>query len=127
MHTIRLELTVETCERASILHRYNICVAMLAVATVWLHGKTEGLDLATEVRVRERFSVNFTEMWVVAGALPAPFGLARLKGDPSENQSVRAGSIWLRDQRQNPCPNSGPTGGECADLLTRSGYARDAD
>ena len=93
MHTIRLELTVETCERASIQHRYNICVAMLAVATVWLHGKTEGLDLATEVRVRERFSVNFTEMWVVAGALPAPFGMARLKGDPSENQSVRAGSI----------------------------------
>ena len=80
MHTIRLELTVETCERASILHRYNICVAMLAVATVWSHGKAEGLGPATQKGVRERLSVNFTEMWDDAGALPAPFGMARLVG-----------------------------------------------
>lgn len=44
----------------------------------------------------------------------------------SENQSVRAGSIWLPNQHQNTWCNSGPTGGECADLLARSGHARDA-
>lgn len=84
MHTTHLELEGlglrKDIDPAQI--QYIACVAMilLAVALVWLHGKAAGLDLATQDCMRKRVSVNFTEMWDIAGALPTAFGMARLVG-----------------------------------------------
>ncbi len=58
-------------------------MTLLAVAVVWRHGKADRLDLATQDCMRERVSVNFTEMRDIAGALPTTFAMARLVVGPA--------------------------------------------
>ncbi|TFK90010.1 hypothetical protein K466DRAFT_410007 [Polyporus arcularius HHB13444] len=81
-------------------------MTLLAVTMVWRHGKADGLDLATQKCMRERVSVNFTEMRDIAGALPTTFAMARLVvGSALRINRPRAGA---RSDRSGPQATSSP-------------------